>query len=155
MKGKGDLLTYWLVDEDEQNKMRRQHQDFASLSDLNRASPVLAKWGYQAKRRLSTMKKVTNTPPSGSPSASRRKLDSESHNHTPISEESAQGSLPNIIKVFSKELKTQCERFYENGGIAGTPLLKNYRRSESRSASCTRANSTEMLNVAMDGILVT
>ena len=56
MKGKGEQLTYWVADEED--VMKQQRQQRFSLSRLNRASPILPKWGSQthAKRRLSCLR---------------------------------------------------------------------------------------------------
>ncbi|XP_055350580.1 receptor-type guanylate cyclase Gyc76C-like isoform X2 [Paramacrobiotus metropolitanus] len=151
MKGKGDLLTYWLVDEDEWRKEARRSKDLSMFSDQN-PSPILARWGMmQAKRRLSCFKKQMS--PADSPRGSNRKLDVNdlptSANHTPVRDEVSAnncGSLQDIITTFTKDLRLQCTK-YQNGDVTqGMPLLTKLERQGSLSAACSRANSRERLN---------
>jgi hypothetical protein len=144
MKGKGD-------------QQQRQLQDFSSITCLNRASPILAKWGSQShasKRRLSTLR--AKPSPAGSPCTSRHKLESESSFGTrdtgTIKEErnGPQGSLPNILKCINDNLENQYDQFQNGDAIKPLLMDQEYIRSETRSANCSRAGSYEMLNITSD-----
>ncbi|GAU94365.1 hypothetical protein RvY_06150-3 [Ramazzottius varieornatus] len=133
MKGKGEQLTYWLTDEDERQKQQRQLPHFNSMSELNRASPILSKWGSQVpgpRRRVSTVARW-NVPGSRSPSPanSKRKLDVPD-GHIPngvINEEhpgfSVKGSLPSLLTASGRDLRSQYTSFERTNGDVHIPLV--------------------------------
>ncbi|XP_055350605.1 receptor-type guanylate cyclase Gyc76C-like isoform X2 [Paramacrobiotus metropolitanus] len=61
MKGKGDLLTYWLVDEDQIRKDARRTKSISLSNDPNIPSPILQRWGNRFKRQFSRLKKDPST----------------------------------------------------------------------------------------------